>query len=656
MFLSAVAVALLVSSCGGKSGNGGDATVIRITHLNPRAMDTSYRDPVTGEPGMSQQEMVARLYAEQQILEKFNVKFQWLEYGSGGLSDTVLRTVLAGDPVAEILHIFAAQHGALLAQNSVQPIDDFADYFQDEDSSWMLMGKIFGHNYFINDMLRGPNVFFVYNINILDKVPALKENGKLVQPVDLWLDGKWTWSVFEDYLQKIQDFYRDDDFVYAYPGGAAAGIMAIYSNGGSVYGNNGLEMDSVRTKEAVAWLEGLMARRLAFDPDIDPVTGRRDVWVGDLWRFRDGGYAFAHLDTGFMRGGMGDFNERGDTMGVVPFPRPDRMDPDDPEYRQVNDVEDVYAIARGVSHETADLAVQALREYMVSYYRKLANSDRVLDYLQTDEMARARAMSLAVDVTNEDYGDKMLEAWKYLHSNQNVQLNEYFRAVGLFTQWVFDILLDSLYRVNGASQFSVQVEAKLPVINDVLNTIQTSLSSTGAVDNIPPRFTDIGNTQMAFAAGTDPAAIDWSVYLEANDGVDGVIDFANVVIDSSSINFTRPGRYENAAVFTVHDKAGNEDRVEKTVIVFDGANTIQPSLTVRSDFRTIRLNENTDGINWRGDFINTATDKDGIDIRDSVFADLSELNTTVAGTYGVTLYVRDYAGNETSRAITVTVE
>jgi hypothetical protein len=270
-------------------------------------------------------------------------------------------------------------------------------------------------------------------------------------------------------------------------------------------------------------------------------------------------------------------------------------------------------------------------------------------------MSRARAMSLAVDVTNEDYGDKMLEAWKYMHSNQNVQLNEYFRAVGLFTQWVFDILLDSLYRVNGASQFSVQVEAKLPVINDVLNTIQTSLSSTGAVDNIPPRFTDIGNTQMAFAAGTDPAAIDWSVYLEANDGVDGVIDFANVVIDSSGINFTRPGRDENAAVFTVHDKAGNEDRVEKTDIVFDGANTTPPSLTVRSDFRTIRLNENTDGINWRGDFINTATDKDGIDIRDSVFADLSELNTTVAGTYGVTLYVRDYAGNETSRAITVTV-
>jgi len=53
--------------------------------------------------------------------------------------------------------------------------------------------------------------------------------------------------------------------------------------------------------------------------------------------------------------------------------------------------------------------------------------------------------------------------------------------------------------------------------------------------------------------------------------------------------------------------------------------------------------------------VESATDKDGLDVKFSVFADLSELNATEAGNYNVTLTVKDYAGNETAATIAVTV-
>jgi hypothetical protein len=160
---------------------------------------------------------------------------------------------------------------------------------------------------------------------------------------------------------------------------------------------------------------------------------------------------------------------------------------------------------------------------------------------------------------------------------------------------------------------------------------------------------------MAFPAGTDPAGINWGLYLQASDNIDGEIDFSKVAVALSGVDFDSPGEYADAASFSVKDSFGNEAVAQRAVTVFDGENTVPPSLTIKTGYRTIALNEDTATINWAGDFVEAAADKDGLDIKDSVFADLSELDTTEQGDYGVTLTVRDYAGNEASAQITVTV-
>ena len=59
---------------------------------------------------------------------------------------------------------------------------------------------------------------------------------------------------------------------------------------------------------------------------------------------------------------------------------------------------------------------------------------------------------------------------------------------------------------------------------------------------------------------------------------------------------------------------------------------------------------------WAGDFVESAVDADGIDVKSNVTADLSDLDTTTPGEYDLPLTVKDFAGNETTVTIKVQVK
>ena len=636
----------------------GEPVTIRIAHNWPREMDTNFRDPITDLPYIGQEEMNARIYAEQEVLRKYNVKFQWIPY-PGNLNEDILRSVLAGDPLAELVRIIDFSQGRLLGQNVLQPITDFEHLFLDEDSSWMFMDKVYGHNYFLNNVLRhGNDAPLCYNIGMLEKVPALKENGRTVLPVDLWAEGRWTWSVFEDYLQKVHDYWtQESDLRIAY--GAyitVAAQMAIHSNGGYVYGKSGLGIDSPQAKEAVAYIERLMAKGLIRNHDIVRGTSRMSDHRADQNRFSNGHSVFGNLQQWFAYAIATNFNNRNEALGLVPFPRPDHMSPGDPRYRQLNDAKDCYAVPRGVNKQMAELAVSAFREYTVTFYRQMAKSDRALDFVQGENAARESAFAMFLDITNDDYGERLLDAWKFLGSNENIIINEYAKNVGIYDMWRESILGDSLYRVSGASQYSIQVEARKGQLNEILNGLASTLNSTELIDNIPPRFVDVADAKLIFPTGTYPGGIDWDKFIRIEDNVDGIIPVTNAVINLSAVNFSRPGVYDDAALFSVSDSSGNVGTAERTITVFDGANTTQPRLVVKNDYRTIKRDEKTADINWHLDFVDSARDKDGLNILENLKVDVSEIDTTKPGRYYVIITVTDFTGIGNSAVLAVIVE
>ncbi|MCD8106158.1 MAG: hypothetical protein LUF35_14465 [Lachnospiraceae bacterium] len=639
----------------------GEPTVIKWGHNWIQEMDTTYVDPVTGEPVMGAEEMEARLYAEQQVLEKYNCVIEFVQYPSD-LTECILQSVLAGDPIADIVRLTNGTQGQVLAQNVLQTLDDYAYLFEDEDDAWIYWGEVYGHNYFLNNVMRfGSNELLCYNITMIEQVDALKVDGKTKYPADYFVEGTWTWSVFEDYLQKIDDYWKQQwEGYHAYQTDyRSASLQAIYSNGGEVYGDSGLGIASDETKEAVSFIDRLIQKDLLYSESLsndDPSDDAEIDGYMDTWRFQWGHTVFTNLPQWLAGDMVEQFADRGEAMGVVPFPRPDSMEADDPNYRQVNDATDCYAIPKGLSEERTELVIKVFKEYTQSYYKKLADSDKAMDYYYSESSAMNVAISLNLDVTNEEYGENILTAFRYLVDGDNALVNEYSKNAGIYEYWSHDILGYSLFGVNGASSYEVQVEAEAGVIDDLMVSYEAILSGTEVNDNVEPTFEQVDSDTLIFAAGTDPAGVDWTVYMTASDNIDGDLDMADASVDYSEIDFDTVGSYDGKLVYTISDASGNEGEATLNVIIYNADNTTAPTLVIKEEYRTVSVDENASDISWKDDFVEEATDADGLDISGNLVADLSELDTTTPGEYNVEITLTDYAGNETKETIAVTVE
>ena len=129
---------------------------------------------------------------------------------------------------------------------------------------------------------------------------------------------------------------------------------------------------------------------------------------------------------------------------------------------------------------------------------------------------------------------------------------------------------------------------------------------------------------------------------------------ATATVEIVDVDTTVAATYTSGIQVKIKDKNGNEAVSKNDVVIFDDKNTTPPTLAAKAEYRTIKLEEDANKINWANDFIESAVDKDGIVLNSRVEADLSELDTTTAGTYNVPLTVTDYANNKAS--ITIEVE
>ena len=224
-----------------------------------------------------------------------------------------------------------------------------------------------------------------------------------------------------------------------------------------------------------------------------------------------------------------------------------------------------------------------------------------------------------------------------------------FRS-GIRVTWD-EIVGQSLYGLNGMSAYDVAVKANMNLFTNVTSNMESILASNEVHDNQPPA---VDGSTAVFAAGTDPSTIVWSEHFTAKDSVDGELDMTKAEYSvSDSVDFATPGSYGDAVEAKISDAAGNTGSKKIKVIVYNPNNTTAPTVTAKAELPTVALDTDTTTINWK-DYIESAVDADNIDVKDTVAADLSELDTTTAGTYNVVLTVTDYAGNTGS--VTVAVE
>ncbi|MGN0507038.1 MAG: hypothetical protein ACI4FZ_10780 [Lachnospiraceae bacterium] len=637
-----------------------------------QGLDPHYTDEVTGEFVMAADQREARYAAEQAILDELGVVFEYVQYPSD-TREALLQSVMANDPICDLAVIWGGAEANILSQNVLQKIDDYASIFLDnEEYSWMLYDKLYGHYYMVSDVVRFNQRWpLVYNIDLVEAVDSLKdENGNTIYPNTLFDEGKWTWSTFKDYLAKIEAYYANDAGVATYNTDTRfAALSAAYSAGGAIYGADGLAVNGQGMKDAVAYIKDLMDAKLL------TVTGVYDDGYTPEWcaageRFvygKDGVFTvFTDIPDWYINWAATEASNRGQSIGIVPWPRPDSMALDDENYRQVITLGDSVGVLKGVSPEKAELALKAYALYYKVYYTTLAGVDTIAEYQEA--YGTNTAASLGFDIFHEQVGDSILNSFLYITS-QMPNGKDYSDMLGFRGTWD-EILGKSLFGIGGTASYDVAIEANMNKFSEKVSEMEAILSTEGIHDNVAPSVNFV-KEPIAVPAGTKMTDPVWMEFLSATDNAEGVLDqsyfkpeFNSPDTDSkvdraySEADFQNVGYYYRAFKAYFVDTAGNKGYKTVSVYVYDPNNTDAPVLTASETPVSVVLNSDVNSITWVGDncAITSAVDADGLDISQNVTVDLSTLDASTPGTYDVRITVTDFAGNTAETTVQVVVE
>jgi len=632
-----------------------ETVVLRYGTHWVRDLDPYYTDEVTGEYTMEESLRQAHIAAAQAIKDTYNVEFEFLQYPNDVATD-LMTSVLAGDPICDIALLWGGVEPTILAQNVLQDLSGYADLFQDEESSWMLKDSMYGGNYLLNNEMSFTYFPLIVNLTMLEQVDSLKdENGNTIYPMDLFKNGEWTWSNFQDYLSKVQAYYANvesaDGAVYDYVSAYEtdhryAALAAIHANGGAIYADNQVTADSEKTIAGVNFIKQLMDAELLKDCDTYD-DGYTPQWCRGGEDFGRGATVFTDAPNWRIGGHASECADRGESIGIIPWPRPDSLDADSPEYMQSTNGGNSCAILKGVSEERTELAVKSYILYWQTYYKALGGVDKVSDYREAT--AVSDLAGYGVDLYNETYGQDLIECYTYILNHMNTN---FAHMMGLWDNTWEAILGKSLYGVEGMSSYDVAIKANISDLTNKTDDIAAILKTDEIRDNQAPKVT---TENAVVASGTDAAGMDWTTYFTAEDAVDGVISVtADMITVDEKLDLATPGEYSDAVVLKVSDSSGNEKESKIKVTVYNADNTTPPTVEAKEELPEVALNTETSGIDWKS-YLESAVDADGLDVSGNVTADLSQLDTTTPGTYEVVLTVADYAGNETGITLNVTV-
>ncbi|MGL4738791.1 MAG: hypothetical protein ACRCW2_15160 [Cellulosilyticaceae bacterium] len=621
-----------------------DPVVIRYGSHCASEEDPYYKDPATGEYAMAEDEREIRIEALEKVKEDLNVDLQFVQY-PGDVTEVLLQSVMAGDPICDIARIYSNGQGVILEQNVLQPIDEYVQLLGENPPP-----KIYGKQYFMS--IEGNNLHplspLMYNINYIEQVDALKENGKTVYPTDLYKEGKWTWSVFEDYLAKIDAHFmnssspqRPEQRIEAYwTDYRDVALQAMHATGSSIYGDKGLEIATDQTKKAIAYMTKLYDKGLMKSPQREG-SSKPDSSPGKSG-FINGEAVFCNLEDWRSGEATTAAADRGDSIGFIPFPRPDDMRFDDPNYRQVRNGGESYGIVRGVPADKVPLAIQSFKLY-----------NDTLKQIREEMGAPTQSSVLNFDTFHPVIGEDMKVI--YEESIGKTYVNELSNVLGIHVDFN-DIVGRALYGMDNTPKFDVAIESEKATIETRIADMEKLLGSGAYTDNIAPKIEQSVAESYAFPVGQAPDVAIWKEKFVGTDNVDGTLDMSVATFDTTGCQFGEIGAYAPGIKVSVKDAAGNETVSEYPIVIYRPDHKDAPTLEFKPEYRTIALEEDPAAISWKDDFVEVAQDVDGLDLKGSVAVALSELDTQTAGEYVVKVTITDYVGNQTTKDLKVQVK
>lgn len=638
--------------------------VIVFANHAQSSTDPTYKDPTTGEyndahmaPAIRQ----AKLKALETVLQELNVKIEFTQY-PGDVREVILQSVLANDPIGDLVQMWDGSQGTVFAQNVLQDLTDFRYLFEGEE--WMLgVADIYGRT--LGFTHTGPEGFpywpLFYNITLIencDLIPTM-EDGTVILPSHLWESGEWTWAKFKEYLSLLKQCYTDrgitspnrNFIIHAYEEDYRFGAYSMISaNGGFLLkpdGNIGILDDAFI--EAVEFYQELQREGLLFTW----FSGEEPGWLWNGYDFARGETVFTSMPNWYQQTALSNLTSRGELMGMVPFPIGPhaKTNPEEYPYHLPVTGGNIIGIPKGVPRDRAEIALKAYIMYTVETYKNLG------DYESTTEYFAAKANETAAQLfptSHEKYGEALKKSYQdYLAAHNIFDAGQ---MLGILAQPFFYSDINYLVK-NPTVDAKTYFQSRLDAYEERVSSLRDILESDEIHDNMSPVIKLLPNAKLNFPMNTDFEQVNWANYLEGYDiGDDRELTIADAEFDFSGIDATKPGTGKFKVVLT--DKHGNKAQAEFRVNIYDPNETVAPKIELKNPGQTIKITVNTNlsSINLSNYFsvydeyaLADGTILEGkFDLINYLRVDVSSVDISQPGIYDIELSVTDFAGNETT--------
>ena len=357
------------------------AELIVIMHGAPYEVDPFH-------PDFSGTEQLARQQLQTEVETRLNVEIEYRAYpanapwGPDGRVPAIVQSSVAGDHLADIYWSVSDWIQALVMGDAIVPIDQYlATTGQNIHESYLEVGSYQEQTYGFGADKLTVDVGLYYNADLVSSLGV--EN-----PTQLFLDGEWTWTKFDQWATQVQTaLSAQADDMYA-----LGGMFSNYAE--SMIPLNGGSLINATTKrvafaqnpalETYAFLNSLYTKGVfelapAYDQG-SPLwqAGKVAMYPGSLW--------FVNADNRW--GGLAF------ELGFVPYPRADSFVGD--YVSPVSGVA-VYHIASGMTAEREALVFQVWNE---------------LQLWKTEaEMAESFELSLMTKFDQDEYVEAYLEIY-----------------------------------------------------------------------------------------------------------------------------------------------------------------------------------------------------------------------------------------------------
>ncbi len=366
LFTLLVVTTLVLSACfsQGNSSNKGDveqaATLDEaIANLDGKTITVATSslgadDPYSeeaAENGPQGSDRRKALYDDFQ--EKTGVTIEIVELDPAAQVEIVTQSVLAGDPIADLVRVNAGNYETLVRTGMLEDLTNITNLLLNDDrvnKNWGLqIGNILDGYYAIGRDREPRAELLAFDVDLLNKA------GMDETPFDLWQRGEWNWTNARAYFMDVKDGLGDDYTVWGdYPsyirkyGIASAGVVSVEADGTINFTDPGVY-------EAMSYYKSLYddgILKFYFDEDgIRDYAQTEEAWTSGKSVF----FSMQRWKTQSMA-------ENGKNFGVVPYPIKDDLTEEDVSWPAPSG--DVYVVPKGTKNiESAALVAYFYNQF-----------------------------------------------------------------------------------------------------------------------------------------------------------------------------------------------------------------------------------------------------------------------------------------------------